>query len=365
MFDRSDLLEMADNFPDELKERKIWLGFILKQRDNSDKFDKIPVDIAAALEGEIKCINAAKNEYHYSFNDAYHALEIGVIDGLGISLIDSDLCVIDIDDAVEKENGIYQYNEDVRYMLTRFDSFSEVSVSEKGIHIFMIGRKSQNVLKYSYKSIGGEIYDGIDRRSFIAVTGCVINDGGIENRQDVINKFCQKVATQHNSLKKREKGDWQPHRPAPTKEQLQGNYNESAWYYGMTHEEILQTIWQKEKIQDNQLRFQGKLNAIVTPDGKDIPYIHDYRLARCFAYHTRDYNLTLQLMYLSELWRPKWEKHSGNDETGQRKSYIEVTVYHAIGEILTEYGDTPPNYKRCTPKAIPSVERKWGKSQKI
>jgi len=154
-------------------------------------------------------------------------------------------------------------------------------------------------------------------------------------------------------------------RPQPTKEQLQNTYNQSAWYYGLTHEEILQVIWQKEKINDNLLRFQGKLDEIQTPDGKDTPYIHDFRLARCFAYHTRDYNLTLQLMYLSELWRPKWEKHSDNDENGERKSYIEVTVYHAIGEILTEYGEATPNYKRCSPKAVTSSERKWGKSQKI
>jgi primase-polymerase (primpol)-like protein len=379
MLDRNDLLKMAENFPDSLKERKIWLGFILKQRDNSEKFDKIPVDIDAALLGEIRCVNAAKKEYHYSFNDAYTALKMGMIEGLGISLIDSDLCVIDIDDAVEKENDTYQYNDDVRYMLNRFDSFSEVSVSEKGIHIFLIGRKTQNVLKYTYKSIEGEIYDGGDRRSFIAVTGCVIHNGGIENRQDVIDRFCKGIASQSNSLKKeeressqviKEKREWIPsNRPQPTKEQLQNRCNESAWHYGLTHEEILQIIWRKEKIDDNFKRFQGRLDEIETPDGKDIPFVHDFRLARCFAFHTRDYNLTLQLMYLSELWRPKWEKHSGNDEDGGRKSYIEVTVYFALGEILAQYGETLPNYKRnVTPKynvSTPSTGKVLWERRKI
>ncbi len=195
-FTREQLYEFADGIPQELTQQNIWVGFHYRENPNNlSKKKKQPVCIEKILTGTIGAYSdTEKPENHCSFAKAMDALKDGVIDGIGIYLVNTDYTVIDIDGGVTYINDSPMHSPDVNKMLENFDSWAEYSSSGNGVHIFIKGQKSSKNLEYKYGQTGGEIYDGNDSRCFIAMTGCAIGDyTEIHKRQNILDEFCKAV----------------------------------------------------------------------------------------------------------------------------------------------------------------------------
>jgi len=106
------------------------------------------------------------------------------IAGLGIILTgDDDLFCIDLDDAVDADGEV---SAGARRIIESLNSWTEVSQSGRGLHIFARGTKPGWA---GCKSAGVEIYDA---RRYIALTGSRLPGAPetIEHRQDELDALC-------------------------------------------------------------------------------------------------------------------------------------------------------------------------------
>ena len=151
--------------PKVLKSLNIWLCY----NDASDDNPKAPRDI----KGNLHSINSRL----YSFNECIESIKNGFNSGVGVVLknglvcIDYDNCIIDykVDDKLGLEIPILK--DDLKDRITRdiklIDSYTEISPSGKGIHIYLFANSKINTNQDNI-----EIYSN----KFIRVSGNLFND---------------------------------------------------------------------------------------------------------------------------------------------------------------------------------------------
>lgn len=196
-YSKSQLLSFADGVPSELKELKIWVGFMYRENpDNPNKMKKQPVSIYKLVNGISGAYNNTNlEENHCSYDDAVAALRDEKVDGIGIYLTNTPYTVIDIDGGVIWQDNTPLLNPDVNTLIEMFESWVELSSSGHGLHIFIKGKKPVRKFEYRFGEIGGEIYDGLDgHRTFIAMTGASVTDvETINENQEAFNSFAEYV----------------------------------------------------------------------------------------------------------------------------------------------------------------------------
>lgn len=118
-----------ENFPTELKVRRQWVNYKLEKR--GVKTTKIPVDPKTGRNASVTDPN--------SWADFTTAMEgASQYSGVGFVLTEGDnLVMIDLDGCLDPETE--QLNEFAAEMVERFSSYTEISPSRTGVHIFVRG----------------------------------------------------------------------------------------------------------------------------------------------------------------------------------------------------------------------------------
>lgn len=163
------------NVPQALRERDRWVVYTLSPSGDGGKMRKIPYD--AKKNGIMALVNDPGTWSDYE--TAVNAVQEGRYDGIGFVLGD-DIVGIDLDHVLVDGH----INEETQAMIDLMDSYTEISPSGEGLHIFVFGqipgtvRRKGNVEMYS------------DRRYF-TVTGDMLPDSHpvVENRSAEVVKF--------------------------------------------------------------------------------------------------------------------------------------------------------------------------------
>lgn len=190
------LKPVIKNIPDELKAIPNWVNW---------KKDKIPVNPS-----KVSSNASSTNKDTWSeFDKAKDNLAKKQILGIGFVLTNTDdLIVIDIDNCVDKKTG--RLDDVADFWVTQFDSYTEVSPSGTGIHIFVrgpnIGTGKNLPKKYSSKEMGFEIYC---TGRYFTVTGVPLKE--YDECGDLIYNACAVNMFYNTYFKKgRKENTWRP-----------------------------------------------------------------------------------------------------------------------------------------------------------
>jgi len=305
----SRTLVSAENIPLELKILPHWVIWRYEE-SGGPKPKKVPYNPLTrgkakstdrSTWGDFDTTLAVYNHYK-----EYSGIGFVMTEGLGIVGIDVD-GEVDLD------------------LVDRFDSYSELTPSKNGLRIFI---KSDCLLPT--KKIGNfEFYQ--DKR-FFTVTGERLSDATrIVDRSIEFEDFYNELLSEKAPVCA----------PAPKQIFTSGK----AWYSGLSLGKILDTIWLYEKVKENKQRFEG---TPVPRDKSDASWA-EWHLAKCFAYHTRNLELTQALMLQSSMDKSKWAKNAGSGY-----SRLSVTCFNALNEVIGQYGSGAPNY-RAKPKFVSNM----------
>jgi hypothetical protein len=163
----------AATIPQELKERAQWVVWKSEYRDN--KLTKIPYNALSGLKAKANDRSTWAN-----YDACVQAMESG-FNGVGFEFNKEDgITGIDFDECIDPETG--KIAPDVREMIERLDSYTEVSQSGRGVHVLVKATLPGNRNRKEHV----EMYD--DNR-FFAITGQCLPDlpHTIEPRQDELN----------------------------------------------------------------------------------------------------------------------------------------------------------------------------------
>lgn len=184
----NDLKEVAlerfeKNIPQELKDLRQWVLWKSVPRDDS-KTDKLPFTIKGY---GASSANPEDFSTYQEVIDGFRSSN-GRYAGIGFQFLNSGYTGIDIDDCFQDEWG---FSDPAKLWIKKFNSYTELSQSGKGIHIIVKGSKKGitncRIGKY-------EIYD---TNRFFAITGDIVEEfhttNNIENRQSEINSFIKAI----------------------------------------------------------------------------------------------------------------------------------------------------------------------------
>lgn len=151
-----------DRIPAALRERAQWLVWRFESKEGEAKPRKVPY----YANGSRRTGQQGSEDDRLRlvpFEHAHRALEAGNFSGLGFAFLPGDgLIGIDLDNVIDADTGEVQ--ERAAGIIAACDSFTELSPSGRGVHIYCLGETK------SHKSneIGVEMFCG---RQFFTVTG--------------------------------------------------------------------------------------------------------------------------------------------------------------------------------------------------
>ena len=164
-----------------------WVGFFIDEEAHK----KTPVSIL-----DWKTVGANDTDRLVSFEKAAEAYKSGNVDAIGISLDGEGITCIDIDyHDPEKKEKFEELNKEV---LDQFNSYAETSISGKGTHIYIMGKKPAGY-KHSDKFGIIEVYDCV---RFVIVTGNAVegHDTYFAKCQEELNSLCEKHLIKKDSF---------------------------------------------------------------------------------------------------------------------------------------------------------------------
>jgi putative DNA primase/helicase len=166
-----------DSIPEVLKSRPQWVAWKWETKGDDGKPTKPPYNIKTG-----KLAKSTDSATWAKFSEVVAALKHG-FDGIGYVLTpDDEIVFIDIDHAIDSETG--KLADEAQELVDRFDSYTEISVSGGGLHIFVRGK----INGLRRKKGNFEIYDS---KRFFTVSGAHLQDTPAEilPRQDAIDGF--------------------------------------------------------------------------------------------------------------------------------------------------------------------------------
>ena len=179
----SELAERIDrNAPEQLKALPQWVLWKYQQVVGKDKPKKPPFQPT----GRAASVDDPRTWSSYSH--AIDALDTGSYQGIGF-MLDGGIVAIDLDNCLFEINGQRRITKDARRVYEIAHSYTEVSPSGKGLHIFLRGHlppingQPQDGMRYG----NGEMYE---RKRYITVTGQQVGDEReIREDQAAINRI--------------------------------------------------------------------------------------------------------------------------------------------------------------------------------
>lgn len=181
MVNRDKLIAGITNIPKDLRDLKTWVGFHV---DDDRKLIKKPLSLI-----DFKGVGMDDTERLVDFETAVEALKSGKVAALGVGLAaEGDITCIDID--CHEDYKIQKFEELNKQLLEQFNSYAETSISGRGTHIFIKGKK---LAGYKHVDRYG-IIEVYDRSRFMVVTGDIIEGHNLEmvEYQEELDKLCKR-----------------------------------------------------------------------------------------------------------------------------------------------------------------------------
>ncbi len=184
-FDRKDLDFSYEKVPVALKDSKQWVVWKLQKR--SGKYTKVPFQ---ALTG--RCADTTDANTWTAFAQALQSQSAGDYNGIGF-VFSKGICGIDLDDC--RSVGTGEIEDWATQIVKLLDSYTEVSPSGMGLHIFVKAKLSGPGINRSINNHKFEIYDSA---RFFTVTGLHLEGTPtyIAERQSKVDALYKEVLEQ-------------------------------------------------------------------------------------------------------------------------------------------------------------------------
>lgn len=155
-----------DNIPDELKRRPQWICWKREERDG--KPTKLPK--RADTGGNAKSTDP---KTWCDFNAAVSGCKKHGLDGIGFVFAgDRQIVGLDLDHVLE--DGVVAT--DYAWIISAADTYTEISPSGDGLHLFFLGGKPKGATKCKRSQPQGRVVEMYDHDRFFTVTGNVYRD---------------------------------------------------------------------------------------------------------------------------------------------------------------------------------------------
>jgi primase-polymerase (primpol)-like protein len=155
------------SIPQRLKEINRWCYWYPEQKSEEGRFKKIPRNPT-----EHSRHSWTDPNFGIPFSDANEIfMKYKDIPGLGLVLRPEDrILVLDFDNCIV--NG--KISPEVMKWVEEFGSYTEISISKTGIHIFIEADRTFSMTKMDLQGQTVEIYPSPNKPHFIAVTGSIL-----------------------------------------------------------------------------------------------------------------------------------------------------------------------------------------------
>ncbi len=325
-----------DAFPPELKEYKQYVCWKYEENTSDpDKPKKPPIDPNTGHKA------SPTNPASWgSFEDAVKCYGEGGVDGIGIVLTeDLGVTVIDIDDCRSAKSG--RLNPYAKKIMEKFPSYTEVSPSGEGVHIFVYGRLPG-------KGINTGQVEVYDRKHYMTITGHHV-DGTPKS-----------VKRWHNRLQ-----EWHATLPQPAKKEVILSTTSEPDDLGLA--EILSKLFLGEK--------NGKLARLWSGDiaGYKSQSEADKALCSLLSAYTQSPKTIDSLFRLSKLMRLKWDQSLGKGTYGSLTitkvlKNPHTPIGNSLNEKSTEYEIATAVIKRIGRSNLYCLAKQnwlWSKSEGV
>ena len=286
------------NIPDELKDLKCWVCWRYECKKGKDRADKIPYN---PMNGK-KAMSNNPNTWG-SFQQAVKAVQTHDFSGIGFVFCkENNIIGVDIDHCRNKDTG--EINETAKTILDKYPSYTEISPSGEGLHIFY---KSQAQIKGCKNTKTGiEMYA---HSRYFTMTGNALHgmpetiSSGKEAIPWIYENYIKK-STEKNKLKQSQKN---------TKS------------FKLSDDEILQKAKNSQKSEEFTALWEGNWQDKYASHSEA-----DLALCMYLAFWSgKDKEQMDRLFRKSKLYRKKWDEvhHSDGSTYGEEtiKRAIEVT----------------------------------------
>ena len=282
----------APNFegiPQELRNHQKWMVWkAIPTKKDSNKLSKVPY--------HVKGYRGSKSnpEHWMTFDEVKAAYETEEFDGVGIVFNREDnLVCVDLDDFKDINNLPAE-----KYNLT-IHSYTELSPSEKGLHIWIKGQKPEWC---TTKKNGVEFF-GSEKYSFVTVTGQAYHKKNLPVKEN--QKLINHIAETYFKEDKKE---------ISTQKKVTVYYKESPDYV------VLENMFASKNGQKIKFLFEGNVSDYENDHSRA-----DLALCNHLAYWTNNNPEQMDRLFRnSALIRAKWDEYHGE------LKYNEMTIQKAI-----------------------------------
>ena len=287
------------NIPHILKQHSNWVAWGIR-----DAPPKSPFNPSALLSGRPLPAKAGVKETWSSYENAVECVRCGLARGIGYEF-DGSVYGVDLDHVIDKDGAI---TAQAREIVDKLDSYTEISPSGTGLHIFVFAPNA-DIVRHRKKDYFVEIYN---EGRYFTVTGNVLDRvKNIENRaselQYIHDKFLLPDTIQKTDV-------------------LRTIHNNSTQDYflriGLERDKIFKSLWYGERRNGNE-------------SADDIAFMN--KLAYwCNA----DSNAMIQAFLSSPYYAQKDETHT---KKCQRSDYLPNTAKNSCA---TVYSTATADYDR-------------------
>ncbi|MFB6217881.1 MAG: hypothetical protein ABEH77_01690 [Halobacteriaceae archaeon] len=306
--------------PGKLKDRDTWVCWRYVWKPDREQWAKIPVNPHT---GERAKANDPDTWGPFDTAKAYHENTDTDSDGLGFMFAPEDSIVgVDIDDARNSDSG--RPTDTATDIVRSLDSFTEVSPSGTGYHVYVVGTLPDDAKNRSGKV---EIYDG---KRFFTVTGHHVDTtpATVEERGDSLRCVHSEYVADTD-----------------TTDDTHGRENTASGEadpIDLSDDELLEKAHNAEYGDE----FSGLWNGDTS--GYDSHSEADYHLCRHLLFWTGgDGDRVDRLFRRSGLMRPKWDEPRGEQTYGER------TIEAADRGVSSYYDPSKENEQEGPGQATP------------
>ena len=300
MAELQEVINKYKNVPNDLKILKRWVCFKIVNRDG--KNTKIPIN---AISGK----NAKCNDQltWTNFDVAIRGVEKYNCDGLGFMLGDGvfGIDLDDVEESVKKE------------FIDKINSYTEKSVSGKGIHIICYGKLPEGRRRKGK-------FEMYDKDRFFAFTGDAIKNVPIFNREQEVIELWEKYINYEEPIVEVPSTNYkydftQPNLP---------NLNKEYKTVYLNDDEVIQTILNSRQSSEfYSLYYNGDMSSY----GNDHSAA-DAGLCCILAFWTNGNQAQMDRLFRnSALMRKKWDEKRGTD------TYGNITINSALKRTTQGY----------------------------
>lgn len=309
-----------ESIPIALRSLPQWVAWRYITRDS--KQTKAPV---SPHDGSLA--DSTSNPTWGTFEQAVAACESNqTLAGVGfVFTADDPYCGIDLDNSLEADGNIKPW---AKELLTKLDSYAEVSPSGLGLKVFIKANKPGRRCRKAYHDGGIEIYD---RDRFFTVTGDRVQEysGDVNLRQESLDLVYASVFGGDEPDANRVSGV--DSAPAPDEGQS----------VALNDDEIIDLASKQRRTGPKfQSLWNGDWNSHFNSASEA-----DSSVVFTLAFYTKDAGQIDRMFRRSKLMRPKWDQLHGGETYGQ------TTIAKALGKVTKQYKPPEKRSRAARPTA--------------